>query len=542
MEGFAKVLVDGPSRMGLLSYSVPGRLSVAPGDAVLIPFGRSEREGMIVEMVEDDPLASREVISRIGSRALAADVALALSVAEERFIPAVDLLRGLAPRTHRDAPPSRFLSAALAASSVGFSVSPARNWLRRAVLCPPALPLADAAAAEAVRMSEEYSGQVLVLCPTVEHASEVRRSLSSGSALLSSSSSPGVWTAWRRGILPVAVGVRSSVWYSPRSLAGIVVVDDGHPGHTALRFPRLDAAWLACRRAETHGCALSLVSRVVSARHLGERVKVVEAEVRGASWPSVRIVDRSRFPASEPLPALLAGELSRAGSRGLAAVVIAEKAPSVRRCSRCSAVCPCACGASGCSHRLDPPCTACDSRSARWSGWDVQRCLSGFPGTSVVTLAQAAKLPRAPRLVIVPEVARLAHVPSARPTELAASVLLSAAAAAGAGGRLVVGAWDGRWLALQTLAGKDLVGFSRQAYGDAKAAGAAPFGFDVLLRFERKRPPRISDLPGGVFVSRPVFRAGVWEVRVRGGASEWPAVRAALGGLVSRRGVEARFI
>ncbi len=528
--------------MGMLSYLVPDRLTLRPGDAVLVPFGRSEREGMVVAVSDvPDPLAAREVVSRLGSRAHPADVGLALTVAADRLCGPEVMLALLAPRGHRDAPPHDAAPLELVDGLRRFSVEQSRNWSRRVLLCPPALPLVDAAAQEAFRMAEQ-GGQVLVLCPTVAMAGSVRRAFRSGAALLSSSASAGVWTAWRRGRLAVAVGTRSSVLYSPRSLAGVVVVDDAHPGHVGRRFPYVDAVAVAGARSEAHSAALSLVSRVPSARGLGLRVKVVEAEVRGASWPSVRVIDRSRFPPGDPASGVFAAEVSRAGARGLEAVVVAERSPSVRKCARCALLSPCGCGVSGCAHRLEPPCRRCGGQSARWSGWDAVRCRSSFPAASVATLEELSRAPGVPRLVVVPEVARLAHVASSRPSGLAASVLVEAAAAAGPGGRLVVGSWDGGWAPLGPLRARDLTGFARAVYEDARTAGLPPFGAAVVLSFDVRRKPAVPQLPDGASASGPFQRSGVWEVEVRCPSAAWPAVRGVLAPLVARRSVSVRFL
>lgn len=546
MAHSASVLIDGVSgargRRTLFSYIVPERLSLRPGDAVLVPFGRSEREGMVVSVSGDpDPAATRGVVSRIGARAHSSDVELALRVAGEMLLPAEAVLPLLSPRTHRDSPP-RDSGALEAAEGVrSFSVDLARNWSRRVVVCPPALPLVDAAVGEALRMAEG-SGQVLILCPTVELASEVRSLFLSGAEILSSRSPAGVWTAWRRGRLKVAIGTRSAVWYSPRSLGGVVVLDDSHPGHVDRRFPHLDAVVVAGMRADVHSASLSLVSRVPSARGLGLRVKAVEASVRGAAWPSVRVLDRSKFPPGDTGSSVLSAEVRRARERGLEVVVVAETSASSRRCSRCSLPVACSCGVSGCTHKVDPPCPRCGGLSARWSGWDAERCAGEFPEAKVMLLSEVQVLPSSSRLVVVPEVARLAHVASSRPSEVAGSVLLAAAAAAGAGGRLVVGAWDGSWSPLSLLRGKDSMGFARAAYEDARSAGRPPFGVTARLTFDLRRKPSLPQLPDGVSISGPFPRSGGWEVEVRCEAAVWPEVRSALAPVVGRRSVVLRMV
>lgn len=531
----ARVLVDGPSRMGLLSYLVPERLSLSLGDAVLVPFGTSSREGMVAELVESDERATRPVVSRLGGRADPRDVQLALSLAEDRMVPPEAVLRLLSPSRHRDSPLRSFGEVSLLPGCGGVEVDPARNWSRRALLVPPGVAISDAAASEAQRMVSS-GGQVLVLCPTLEWASAVRSRFVSGASHLSSSSGPGVWTAWRRGRLPVGVGVRSAAWYSPRRLAGVVVVEDDHPGHVDLRYPFLSAVEVALGRSRAHDAQLSLVSRVHSAAGLGGGVRLVEAV--DSSWPSVRVIDRSRFPRAERLESIMAGELARASRAGREVVVVAESRPSMRRCSRCGQAAACtSCSVSGCSHGGEA-CARCGSMSYRWSGWDASRCAAAFPEASIATAPEVARMRPEDRLVVVPDVSRLAAVPSRSPSALSGSVLVAAAAAAGGRGRLIVGCWDRSWLPLRLLASASQAGFDRAVFDEARSAGLPPFGREVLLSFKRASRPSVPPLP--VPVPRPYLRNGVWEVRLVVPRSVWPDVREALRPLAARRSVSVR--
>lgn len=522
------VLVDDSGRLGPLSYLVTGDVVVAPGDAVTVPFGRAERHGLVLGPSTNPEKASRAVLCRLGQRVDPRDMKLAFDLALRHFATHAQVAARLSPNSGRNSAPIECGAVVLAPSKSTLELPvPEKNWTHRIYLRPPLVDPARLAALEAARLSED--GQVLVLCPTVKLLERVLAEFSSGAARLDSRARAGSWNGWRSGGVRVGIGTRTAALYSAERLAGIVVVEEEHPGHVESTLPYTNARDVARRRAAVHGCALSLVSAAPSALGLAGN-KVVAFENGFKLWPKVQIVDRSDLhPSMRNVPPRVRQAVAKAKHP---IVTVAENRPARRVCSRCGDLRPCSACTGYCSHRELSACQRCGSLGVRWIGWDAARLKATIPEATPMTLTELAALPPEDRMVLFLNIDPLLTGHGFDTLHAAASVLARAAEAAG-DGTLVLVTTAPEHPVLIAARNRDLLPVAQAVWEDAKTAGLPPFGHLVHVRLGWKNPPRTDDWSGRVL--GPRRRGNEWEVLVVASNSDLDDLRVKLEG-VRRRG------
>ena len=371
------VLCDGSGRLGALSYLVPVGMTVSPGDAVHVPFGVREVHGMVLGA--GDPSKATRAISQVyGRRCHPRELALAEVIATRHFAELPQVALRLSPRNGRghaalDAGPLSLADTigerSLHLPTVADTVR--RRYLLRAPLVDPG----RVAAAEADRMvSATPGGQVLILCPTVAMVGMTLANFASGAVRVDSQAPRGAWRGFCEGGIPVAVGTRTAALFSADHLAGIIVVEEGHPGHVEATQPHTDVRDIALLRASAHHVPVTLIGANPGAAALGSGVRVFPVGQR-REWPKVRLVDRNDFaPSERQVPRALTVALRRAVESGVTPLVLAQRRKAQRRCVRCGELRPCAeCISSNCRHAESTPCPQCMDLSVRMSGWDAER-------------------------------------------------------------------------------------------------------------------------------------------------------------------------
>jgi primosomal protein N' len=394
-------------------------------------------------------------------------------------------------------------------------------------LRPPLASPARLAALEAERLAAR--GQVLVLAPTVRLLEDVLAEFTSGAARLDSKARAGSWNGWRSGGVRVGIGTRSAAFYSARTLAGIVVVEDEHPGHMESSLPYTNARDIAKRRAALHRCPCTFISAAPSPSAMASS-KVLTLPDAKRFWPQVQIVPRSADPVSDrSAVSRLKGIVDRSD---LPVVAIVEARPSRRVCTRCGDPRPCSDCDTFCTHRETTPCPRCATFGVRWSGWDRARTSATLPGVRAVTFSELVQLPTTPHMVLFPGVDSLLAAPSLSPLHDASSALLRVAECAGIGGRLVLVTDNPDHAAVRALRLRDCLNLSKEVWDAARTGGLPPFGHLVTVRVGREKPPRTDRWPGRVF--GPRRRDKEWEVLVKVTASELVELRGHLDSLRSR--------
>ena len=522
------VLVDDSGRLGPLSYLVTDGVALAPGDAVTVPFGRAERHGLVLGPSKNPEKASRTVLCRLGQRVDQRDMLLAFDLALRHFATHAQVAARLSPNSGRNSAPIECGDVALVPSKSALELPvPEKNWTHRIYLRPPLVDPARLAALEAARLAE--SGQVLVLCPTVKLLERVLAEFSSGAARLDSRARAGSWNGWRTGSVRVGIGTRSAALYSAEHLAGIIVVEEEHPGHLESTLPYTHARDVARRRAAAHDCALSMISAAPTALGLTGN-KVVSFENGFKLWPKVQIIDRSDLhPSMRNVPPRVRQVVAKAKHPIIA---VAENRPSRRVCSRCGDLRPCTECAGYCAHRELTPCQRCDSLGVRWIGWDAARLKATIPESTPLTLTELTALPPADRVVLFLNIDPLLAGHGLDTTHASASVLTRAAEATGAG-TLVLVTTAPEHPVLLAARSRDLLPLVQSIWDGAKAAGLPPFGHLVHVRLGWKNPPRTEAWPGRVL--GPRRRGNEWEVMVVASTSDLDELRITLEG-IKRRG------
>lgn len=506
------VLCDASGRVGALSYQVPAGLVVNPGDAVEVPFGKRQLHGMVLGP-GDPKLATREIIAVHGKRATPQDLKLVQEIAKLHFSDLPTVAARLSPKSGRGA---QALDAGLVVLKNTEQTLPEipEEVTRRLYVKAPLISSAEIAALEASRLSR--NGQVLILCPSVDSLTQVLSFFKSGAARLDSKAPAGAWKGFSEGEVQVGIGTRSAALYSANNLAGVVVVDEDHPGHFEATQPYTNARDVASMRTLAFGIPLTLISANPTTSGMGAKVKVFPLGSKG-DWPFMRIVDREEFPPSERLlPPPLVAAVNRNLKAGLKVLVLSETRKASRRCQKCSELRPCSqCHSSLCRHQETTPCKRCGSDRVMMLGWDTERVDALFKGkVQAATAAELADFNQGPALVVMFDVDPALNIPSFHPEALGSHLILSAARAAGKEGSLMVlTRQPNHPLLVDLCARRDQVGVAKRAWLQAKEALLPPFGRLITIKVGRAKAPSTAGAPGQVHGPRKT--ADGWEILIR---------------------------
>lgn len=501
-----EVLCDDSGRLGPLSYKVPPSMSLRIGDAVRVPFGRTEKYGMVVA-AGDGSKATREVIECFGPRTGESEIALAASLAAEHFVPFTSIAPRLAPRTRRGNPPlvssDPVLVAGLSATELGLPV--AAGPRRRILALAPGVDPVRVAALEAARLAD--SGQVLVLCPTKKSVAEVLSQFSSGAARMDAvpaKDQPSPWRGFLDGSLRIAISTRVSALWPADDLAGIVVLDESHPGHVEAAQPHTNARDVAIRRTAAVDAALVLVSAVPSLHALASRSKLVQVGL-DMHWPAVKFVPRYDLePKDRSCPPLALSAVSAARSSRRQAFVLAPQDSTVYRCRSCKL-----------PHKAPTQaCTRCCG-SVQPSGLGPDRVATLFTKATPLTFAELMQhSPRPGSTVVVLDADLYEAASDLSPSLTMSAVAYSAARLAGQGGTVVVcSEKNPPSTVLDLLSRRDHRRHAKRVWAEARALNLPPFVKMVSFRFKRQTAPKVETLPGRVLGPRRLVD-GEWEVVV----------------------------
>lgn len=532
LTGAVEVLPDKCARVGLLSYTVPPDMVVHVGDAVQVPFGAGVRHGLVVGPATDPQKATKAVSAVHGKRCDPRDIDLARTLAKYHFADLATVLGRLAPPSGRGAPP-------LDAGPVRIGDAPRpplrglTSTTRRLIVRAPGIDPAHLAAHEAARLiGNSTTAQVLILCPTTASVRQVTRTFTSGAARLDRSAAPGAWKGFTSGTVQVGVGTRAAALYAAANLAGIIVVDEEHPGHLEATQPHTHARDIANARARALGVPLTLIAATPTPAALGAGVSVGVAGTRN-DWPTMRLIDRGDVdPIHRWAPPALRAAIAAQNKDGRTPLVLVQRKAAVRRCTRCGAARPCRlCDTSLCRHQDSEPCPACASTEpAKMVGWDATRVadlLNGppTPGAEaapakvrIVTVADLNKT-RDAGLVVLFDIDAALSFPELIPEQMAASVIATAAAAAGPDGTVLALTDTPTAATLVDLFGpRDQLAGARRALAAAKAAQLPPFGRLVTIRCGRTARPTLTKWPGSVL--GPTKIGTDWQILIRIGAPD----------------------
>jgi hypothetical protein len=513
------VLVDGaPARLGSLSYRVPAALDVSVGDAVEVPFGkRPAASGLVVG--PGDPLkATRDVVRVWGQRIHPGDLAVAASIAERHMSNLAAVASRLAPR---DGKGDAAVDAGECALAPGAVVDVGDMVANKYLLRSPSTSASRLAAGAAARLAAD--GQVLVLCPTRALAKAVAASFTSGAALLDE---PGAWSGFRSGTVTVGVGTRTAALWSPQVLAGIVVVEEDHPGHVEARLPYTNARDVAVARARARGVPVTLTGMCPTGAGLGAGVKAVAVG---------EALTLTVVPASgRALPGRALAAVATALRVGRDVVVVAPARAARRACGTCRVTRPCTvCDQPGCAHGGTAACERCGSVEVRRVGWDPVRVAAALPA-GVKVVAPGETLKGRCDLLVVLDADGPARRPGLEPDAAVGRALLHAAQThLGPGGELLAVADDVEHPALVAL-GESSVALAKLVWAGAKSALLPPFGRLVSVQVAAPKPPPVTGWPGQVLGPRAGARPGEWEILVRCSDVDLDALRPHLARLIRR--------
>ena len=534
LETCAQVYCEDAGRLGTLSYLVPADMQVRVGDAVRVPFGKSERRGVVVG-AGDAALATRPITEVYGQRVNSIEIDLALELAALHGVPFTQIAPRLAPRTRRGNPALDAGDLALlpGATYDDWNYTPSEHP-RIVAACAPLVDPYRFAALEAHRMVAQAAqagnaGQVLVLCPTKTVVTKVLKQFDGGAARLDVVPKVGAMSPWAgmmAGTVSVGVSTRASALWSCQNLVGVVVVDEAHPGFIEAAQPNTNAALVAARRANLRDIACTLVAGVPSPAALGAKVKCVKVG-EASMFPDVQVLDRSTSaPSHRAIPPSLHAAVR---DSTLPTLVVAPAKAARFRCRVCKQI------------SLDETCAKCAVPGVRTSrdpeamvasfarrGLDVESCTVGE------LLAARTKNPVH---VVLFDIDSLESFAEMYPGQTAARVLYSACRRAGSGGQVTVMTAELDTAAISHLARrKDLIGLAKWRWEDARQAKLPPFVSMAHIETRRSAAPR---RPGVGRVLGPKLRSdGEWEMRILFTDTELAAVHRYVASL--RRGGKVR--
>lgn len=500
----AEVLCDDSGRLGSLSYEVPATMSICIGDAVRVPFGKQERYGMVVGP-GDRSKATRPVLECFGPRTGETEIALAAELATEHFVPFASIAPRLAPRTRRGNPP-----ASTQPVSLRTPTTPAELGLpthdpahpRKILAIAPALDPFRVAAVEVRRLSQ--AGQVLVLCPTTRHVEMMYNEFLSGAARMDVVPGKDETSAWRgflEGSVHVAIATRTAALWPAADLAGIVVLDESHPGHVESAQPHTNARDVAIRRTSATGAELVLIATVPSLHALGSHSKLVSVG-RPRHWPTALFANRTELdPHARLTPPAALNAVAAARRTKHPAYVLAPHSSSKWRCMSCKAA----------YQNLLSTCTKC-SGVVKPSGFGPDRVAALFTKATPLSLAELYRSrPKPGSTVVIFDGDALASTPDLEPEWTCATALYAAARLAGEGGTVVVCVdKEVPATALDVLLHKDPRRHARRVWAVARASSLPPFTKRVDIRFKRTTAPKLPALDARVLGPRR-SSDGEWE-------------------------------
>lgn len=530
VRGAADIVVDSAGFLGALSYLVPDTLTVRPGDAVQVGFGRGgTRNGIVLGPAANPGKAAKPVLAVHGRRADPRDVALARIVAAGHGVDIAAAAARLSPGKGRGADP-------IDAGEVRCTspVTPApRTSARRILLCPPSTAPTAAAAAEAARMAD--AGQVLVLCPTAADVAAVMSWLPSGAVRLDADAPRGAWRGFCDGTATIGVGTRSAAMYSAADLAGVIVVRPEHPGMVERARPRTHARDIASARTRARALPLTLVTARPGPADLAACSGHVDR--LSGEWPTMTVADRSSAdPATSGVPVQMRAAVAAARRAGRPIIVVAGRTTHIRRCRTCfspSPDCP-TCTAASCRHPRT--CPRCAKTAIPTAGWTPERLRTTLGED--ITVVTAAGLPDAgrhgPATVIVFDADALWHRGGWTPDVDAAGTIVEAAQAAGVGGDVVIGTWNPAHPPLRDLVSRhDPAAVARRAAAAARELGLPPYGRRITVHTRRKTRPDTSAWPGTVIGPVP-DGDGAWTITVLCSSEQLTAAAAAVAAFTRR--------
>jgi primosomal protein N' len=513
-----EVLCDESSFVGSLSYKVPAGMVLRVGDAVRVPFGKREKYGMVVAP-GDQSKATREVLECFGPRTGELEIALAAQLAAEQFCPFTQIAPRLAPRTKRgnqplQLPPPKLRPGASRTDLALPSDSPARVVLALA----PGVDPVRSAALEALRLAEH--GQVLLLAPTKNMVSALLAEFSEGAArmdVVPKKNEPSAWRGFLEGSVPIAIATRVSALWPAKDLAGVVVLDENHPGHQESSQPYTNARSIAIRRTLAAGADLVLISSVPSLAALASRSKLMQAG-SVSHWPTVRLVAKNNVdPFTRSAPPLAVSAISDAQRTRKGSFVLAPSNASRLRCRACRLVYD----YPSTSPSDDPTASSPPSRCTRCggavsaSGLGPERVRQLFPKATVLTFSELLQAtPRPGSTVVILDSDSLAAAPDMEPSLTVSSALYAAARLAGPAGTVVVCSNDNPPEAvLDLLVKRDFRRHAKRVWSLAKQLSLPPFSRLLECRFQRKTSPT-PPTSGCKVLGPKKVEDGEWELRL----------------------------
>ena len=523
--GFASVLVDGAERLGELSYVVPEGLAVRVGDAVEVPFGANVRRGLVTGP-DSGERATREITLVYGRRSSEVDIAVARDIAVANLCEFTSVAKRLAPSTKRGNAGVEAGEVVLreGARFAEFGRGPRLSELpRRIEMVGPSADVVRLAALEAAELAQK--GQVLILCPSKEVVRQVQAEFTSGSARLDvvpKKDELSAWNGFVAGTVRIGVATRAGALWAGADLAGIVVVDEDHPGHREVTTPYTSARDVAAKRTKANGAALVLLSHNPSPSGLGADVKIV---VVGKEWPTTTVVTRKvRQRWTPEMPGGLSAIIAKHEAKESEILVVAGTSRSSRRCSVCRLTWRCEVCESGSCEHCEPNCVKCGAEDVLIIGWDAVKS-ARVTGVERVIVPSAMSGADKADLVVLLDVDPWLGMAELVPGRVASNRILEAARLVRPGGELVMVTCSPEDELLALLAKGDLIGLARRTWSQAREEALPPFGRQVTISGEG-RAPKGAQWPGRVLGPKP--NGTGWEIMILAKNSEMPALQSVL--------------
>ena len=511
------VLVDGYAQLGPLSYEMPQGWEWSVGDAVSVPFGSRGKSGVIVGPGQRNDIVLKVVESTHGSRIDERDLEVAKALSTEQLATPWALLGRSAPSKAKGAEPLDAGPVLLKAPS---PIEPSKNTASRFVLRPAHLHPAVLAVAHAVELSK--NGQVLVICPTAELVKTILGKFESGAARLDAKADRGAWRGFRAGSVSIGIGTSAAMLYSAKNLAGIVLVEADHIGHTSQRQPYVSSLACSIARATAHEATL-IASGVIAPPRLLKKLRVTT--LQNMEYPRVEHISKPR--SSRPLTPVVQSRISVSARAGKKVVVVAQS-ELTRVCNLCNTT------------SKGSVCGRCQNDVFKTIGWDKERLAPLLPhSVEVLTPAELALHTGADLIVTFS-----AHVPGTRATHTPVwdtlAPLAHACSALAPNGTLIVVAPEQFNHLFHHVSPDSAVSLSRATWEESKGAKLPPHAHLVSIEVDGPSRPDTKSLRQRVF--GPHKTASGWELLVSVPLKDTQSLRPFVDALRARRKTRVRVL
>lgn len=497
----ANIYVPKSFNVATLTYLVPESFTVAVGDAVIVPLGKQQVEGLVINLyvqkIDSNDNSYKSITSVIGHKSSKNLIDVANSISEAYFTPRQHAYKKLyypgelsAVSPEEEMEEYSFNTSAPQLSFKARKSSNFTTWVKS-----PSVSYLDAVKAEIGR--EPLEGrQVLIVCPTLSLAEELLHKFSSGACLISKPSKRKTgYQDFLQGKYQIGITTRLGTFLQDFNLGKIILLDDTHLGHLAMSQPYVHSNDVLYHRAKAQNCTYSVISTCPSVSTI-QADMVVGTIGEDLFWPSLKVLYQDQEAAVGRVPDSLYPLMA---THEGPVTVVPSPVPSKVICTKCSTIKEIL---KSLPETITSPCTICGTTTSYQVGFDKEVCQETFRSLiqeGKINLVELADLHykdfEKKRMVVLVDIGwSLQNRPMTSDLTLYQTIARGLDAV-GKEGTLVVIAKTEATALSTLLKEKSMVAQLKRSWVKAKEQGLTPF-HTILKLSSNKQTPRLSSTVG----------------------------------------------